>query len=896
MSLDVNNVKVNNIQKPQETRVENSNYSAHMSSGVFSKDIEQSNLLCEKLHITKDQLFAIKEKYPSFLAMDINQQLAIVNNEVTKKIVSTDENFTSNNVNTSAPQNEEVAEDVKDSLSNNDFSNSQDPIDYNFKSYSKLSNAEKVNIYLAELAKNKYMYASSDNQRTLEDWNSLSEEEKNALIKKEYSSFVKDNSKGLYDKEDVSLYLDKEMTKLQTASSLGLNIEEFMKQDPRYINSSIHDYLSGCLDENLSEQQIMYKESQYVLSRAVIKACKDNGDDTYADGIEYTLAEDEISSAFSEDGALAGQTKIDVQMKYLQDKLDKGIALDEKEQAVYDRLNKLVNSPAGKAYLEAVKHKAQHPNEHVNYGRIDALKKSEFGQDFEAAVNDEDRAFVVNAYIKNATKNLSPDEKAKFINELISEMTCCSAHAELAANVHSDVIENSDEATQNELMKTKSDIVPELNALNADIIKSDNVVRSLAITQEEMLEEAPERAEMLASATMDNLSNKKLLAASSVYSASKSENIQSKLADKAITLKINSNEDIYCQRGILGYVAGKSSLTVRKNAAKRLDEVHKDNQIPLTEKFIEDKEVAKSMNEDGTLTRFYKDNQTPGFELLKNRFERDDFSRQEAISQLNTLSDQIKDCNKDNQLAMHKSMMQSKYSEVQEHTAGNIKDYDPTVQSQALDAVYTSGNEKAIEKAVTSLENAPAYIQEAELPRIIGETAVRNNQASLNILTIDSESNVSLKSKIASGASLTPSEYRNLSSDEKREYFTNYFKKLPLEQKIKLLSSIPNGAQKKTIYVMIARTDANLFNAIVKDKDRADALLSMGLPNDVNNKIANVVKFLAVSDIGYQNIAKKHDIDYKNQDKSNNVSYNTNPYGFDSKELYRKDKNGNLMV
>lgn len=896
MSLDVNNVKVNNIQKPQETRVENSNYSAHMSSGVFSKDIEQSNLLCEKLHITKDQLFAIKEKYPSFLAMDINQQLAIVNNEVTKKIVSTDENSTSNNVNTSAPQNEEVAEDVKDSLSNNDFSNSQDPIDYNFKSYSKLSNAEKVNIYLAELAKNKYMYASSDNQRTLEDWNSLSEEEKNALIKKEYSSFVKDNSKGLYDKEDVSLYLDKEMTKLQTASSLGLNIEEFMKQDPRYINSSIHDYLSGCLDENLSEQQIMYKESQYVLSRAVIKACKDNGDDTYADGIEYTLAEDEISSAFSEDGALAGQTKIDVQMKYLQDKLDKGIALDEKEQAVYDRLNKLVNSPAGKAYLEAVKHKAQHPNEHVNYGRIDALKKSEFGQDFEAAVNDEDRAFVVNAYIKNATKNLSPDEKAKFINELISEMTCCSAHAELAANVHSDVIENSDEATQNELMKTKSDIVPELNALNADIIKSDNVVRSLAITQEEMLEEAPERAEMLASATMDNLSNKKLLAASSVYSASKSENIQSKLADKAITLEINSDEDIDCQRGILGYVAGKSSLTVRKNAAKRLDEVHKDNQIPLTEKFIEDKEVAKSMNEDGTLTRFYKDNQTPGFELLKNRFERDDFSRQEAISQLNTLSDQIKDCNKDNQLAMHKSMMQSKYSEVQEHTAGNIKDYDPTVQSQALDAVYTSGNEKAIEKAVTSLENAPAYIQEAELPRIIGETAVRNNQASLNILTIDSESNVSLKSKIASGASLTPSEYRNLSSDEKREYFTNYFKKLPLEQKIKLLSSIPNGAQKKTIYVMIARTDANLFNAIVKDKDRADALLSMGLPNDVNNKIANVVKFLAVSDIGYQNIAKKHDIDYKNQDKSNNVSYNTNPYGFDSKELYRKDKNGNLMV
>ena len=71
----------------------------------------------------------------------------------------------------------------------------------------------------------------------------------------------------------------------------------------------------------------------------------------------------------------------------------------------------------------------------------------------------------------------------------------------------------------------------------------------------------------------------------------------------------------------------------------------------------------------------------------------------------------------------------------------------------------------------------------------------------------------------------------------------------------------------------------------MKDKDRADALLSMGLPNDVNNKIANVVKFLAVSDIGYQNIAKKHDIDYKNQDKQNHVSYNTNPYGFKLGEI-----------
>ena len=72
MSLDVNNIKINNIKNPQKTNVENSNYSAQNSSGVFSNDLEQSNLLCEKLHITKDQLIAIKDKYPMFLMMDIN--------------------------------------------------------------------------------------------------------------------------------------------------------------------------------------------------------------------------------------------------------------------------------------------------------------------------------------------------------------------------------------------------------------------------------------------------------------------------------------------------------------------------------------------------------------------------------------------------------------------------------------------------------------------------------------------------------------------------------------------------------------------------------------------------------------------------------------------------------
>ena len=196
----------------------------------------------------------------------------------------------------------------------------------------------------------------------------------------------------------INTYFDNKMLKLQTANYLEQNIDAFDKQDGKYIATSIHDYLFNLDSENLSKGQNDYLKNQYILSKAVVQACKDKGDTTYLDDVEYNLAEDEIAEKFDKNGILNGTTRVEVQMKYLQDKIDKGIELDATEKAVYNRLNKLVNSDEGRAFLDAVKYKSTHPDEQVNYGRLDALKNSEFGEDFEAAVNKEDKAFVVQAY------------------------------------------------------------------------------------------------------------------------------------------------------------------------------------------------------------------------------------------------------------------------------------------------------------------------------------------------------------------------------------------------------------------------------------------------------------------------------------------------------------------
>lgn len=882
MAFEVNNnPNINSVSNSGVTNTSNFNTSASSNVSVFSANDDVIEKLCAKLQISREQLDLLVAKYPDFYSMDPVKQAKIAKSAVIDTSVSINEN-----------DNNGVSKNQTDSHTNdNSTYQKEEQTGFNHNEYSKLSVKEKVNVYAQELAKNKFLYAEDGSKKTLADWDALSQDEQNNLIKKELGNLQKEDPNQRYDEKSISNLFELKMTKLQAANLLEENISTFNKKGKEQIADAVHEYLFGVDSDNLTQQQNNYLENQYVLSKAVIQACKDKGDNTYVDGVDYNLAESEISEKFSKGGILSNSTKIEVQWAYLENKKSKGIALDETEQAVYERLRKFVKTQAGQAFYDLAKYKAEHPDEQVNYGRLDALKKSEFGKDFEAAVNDEDKNFVIGAYIKKVGENLSPEEKAKLINELTLELMYNPDNVELVTDVHSNVVENSDEETVNELMQTKEDGLAELNVINADKIKSEKPLQTLAITHENMVADEPERAEMLASDTMDNLSMSKLAIVSDIYSSSKSENIQRKLVDNALS-EIENEQDIEAQKVILENVNNNSNLEVRKDAGSRLDEAHKDNQLPLTEKFSQDKEVAKAMNENETLTRFHKDNQTEGFKLLKNRFEQNDFSKEEAISQLNVLADQIKDCHKDNQLAMHKDIMQSKYSEVQEHAAGNIKDYDMSVQSEALDAVYASNNQKAIEKAVTELENSPACLQETELPRVTGEAAATNNL----IEFAQTSDTLSLQERLASGVQLSQSEFNALPSDVKREYFTNYFKKLPLEQKIKLLSSIPNGAQKKTIYVMIARTDANLFNAIVKDKDRADMLLSMGLPNDVNNKITNVVKFLAVSDVGYQNIAKKHDIEYENETKANNASYTTNPYGFDAKEIYLKDKKGNLMV
>ena len=879
LKIDNSNIIIEQIREAQAGSAGNANSSQSGNVSLFQNKDDAIKQLCAQLQISEEQLKVLIDKYPDFYSLEPAKQSELVKNSFATEAVDS----------TPDTDNTNVSETV--SVSKNNVSNSETAdstkvtaeIVFNHKEFSRMSVQDKANIYALELAKNKFLYPQDGSEKSIEDWNSLSEEQRNNLVKNELNALIKDNSKKLYDKKDINTYFDNKMLKLQTANYLEQNIDNFDKQDGKYIATSIHDYLFNLDSEKLSKKQNDYLKQQYILSKAVIQACKDKGDTTYLDNVEYNLAEDEIAEKFDKNGILNGTTRIEVQMKYLQDKIDKGIELDASEKAVYKRLNKLVNSDEGRAFLDAVKYKSTHPDEQVNYGRLDALKNSEFGKDFEAAVNKEDKAFVVQAYLKKASANLSSKEKAKLINELTIELMYDADNTDMIVDVHSDAVANADDKTQTVLAENKEEGLAELNTLNANSFE-ENGLSTLANTHEKMIEEDAERAEMLASGTMDNLGNKKLEIVSGIYSSSKSETIQRKHAEIALGLEIKSDEDVKTQRALLENVNKNSNLEVRKDTGKRLDEAHKDNQLPLTEQFIKDKEVAKAMNADGTFTRYDKDNKTDAFRMFRTRFEQDDFMKDEAVNQLNLLSDNIKKVKEaDIQLEMHNDIMQSKYSEVQEHAAANIKDYDPTVQGKALETVYETGNAKAIDTSVESIANTRSdSVIEQNFQKVITRAVVNTIDNNTGILdTIDlALDGLSLQKKVSSGAKLTVQEYASLTPAQKKEYIENLFKALSPDEKIKLLKSISNSSQKRNIYKMIARTNTDLLNRLITDPNIAKTIKDMNISGSVNNKIDALAERKQHSEIQWANFVAD-----ENKNDNSNFDYpprTANTVGFSS--------------
>lgn len=755
--------------------------------------------------------------------------------------------------------NLEAAQPVVTSEKTNKKVKEEKPVSY--KEFETLSREQKVDVLFEELAKNEFLYGDENNKRELKYWNSLSDEQKQQLItnvkaKAQKEIKIKNNGKfasatdfekyvsDIFGADAIDNNLEKGLIYLRTATSNLKNIKTFMQQDKAdRLDQVVYEITINTNDEDYTTEMKAFYEENTELSNA-IKYFQEGYINTQAN-----LSPSEIKNALEK----SGKNPLEVQIDYLKARKAQGFEIGEEKLKDLQQRNETVNIVKN--------HEPKDSSVIDGFKQSDNYKKS----NFETLPSDA-KATVVTNFVKQNFSNLKPEEFTQKVRDLM--VSIAKEDPALLAMIAKKIYKNANNEQKAALASMKDAAAQAINAGNTNNMSEEHAVIS-AQTQETMYSEAetPEqkveigKIQILEINTADAVHT---AAVSSVTAGSQNKELQRATADKGFEIKNNPN----AQNVILTNVANLSDLDIRKETGLRLPETHKNNQVDLTHKFIADREVANAMNEAQILNKFNKENQTQILKSFKNRFEQDDYSKDEAVKQLNTLSDQIQNCDKDNQLDMHNEMMSSKFSEVQEHTAGNIGKYDPSVQADALNTVYQTGNQKAIQNAQKSISNlgydektnpsAINDIMQDEYKRAAIEQLIQEGKFEFSNQAI--EEKISLREKIAGGHKLTSDELRSLSPAERKTYVINYFKKLPIQDKIKLLGQMHDGTMKKIVYTTIARSDSTLFNEICDDKNRADALLSMGLPIDVQNKIAEYVKFKAIADENFREVAGNNEL------------------------------------
>lgn len=824
--MDIN---VKNTGYQQELTLQSNNHTENPAAAKSqdfvpvgkSQKSDENNELYKKLGLTKEQFEKLCEEYPGFETLKETQQLELINTKLTVQEAPKSENntetkstslkgLTSQNGDVQNPATAELTEQTEEVFSP--------------KKYSELSNKEKMLIYAQELAKNRFIYGDAENHKSVEAWDALTPEQQKNLVDKEVGGLNKAKAEGLFDEKSIGRFFELKMNQLQAANFLGVDFETFSKdlqEGKTYALDAIHDYILSVPDEEKSEGQKLYMKENAFLSNAVVKACIENNIGEYSDaeGMEYILSGSEISENLKK----LGKTAVQVEYDYLKNKTN----LNQEEKTRLESLGKYIKRKA--VLHEKASQRVKDKSLQVDYGRLDALAKTEYGKLFNSAQTVGEKAMVLGAYIKKATADMTPEQKSEFLAQLGDELLNDPANLKLIESFYAVQLQIANKKERMAMAQEDAGIAPELNATNIEKLGADQeLLAAVQETQQNIQENDSERGTALMTTAINNSTEDQAVILGEEYSGNKDVRVQNAYKEKVFSFEKSENQ----MKGAV-QIKENSNEEVIADAASRANELNEDIQNEALELLTKGSKLAtKKANESGTVYKMAEENQTEAFKTMKNNIETLFENDEEAIEQLNILSDQISKSHKDNQLAMHEEIMKSEFSAVQEHAAANIKDYDPTVQSKAIDVVYETGNSKAVQAVVENLEKMPPEVQKTEVTRLVGEIALNN-----------AVSSGQLENQIM-GGTLTAQQLRELSPAQRREYFAKQFDEAPPAKKLEILmklASVSSGIHQRTIYTVIARFSPSLLKGMV-DRGMGKTMLESGLPIDAVNKIITVMK------------------------------------------------------
>lgn len=958
MNLNIGNEKVNNINTVSSTVQSSTVQTSSTSSAPIKMVDEEKNKLCKKLGITIDEYDAIIAKNPTFKTASYDEQQKIVTaykSEVAAKAQATTTPQQNEEKPAETATETQSVESNPYTYANKAEYNKKDVKGKIEDCYAEL--AKNIYIHGATLGKISLPAHSAEEWAKLSDAQKQAEVEKLKqfidtvpelkTLKAQFNTKVQGKGQ--------EALVDAVMDMIQTANTtyseddkVGMAFTDFIKLDEYDRAERIENYLSFENTSNLNEndkkflartemlkKQVASKISE-IQKKAADKAGKDAPEPINPEQLDtsdiakymkyYNLNENELLyKGFSEKAgfklenlsnedqeayknfkklnkhpsaqkqiqnakaknALALKSEYDA----IKAKIQKGEEISSDEQGKLSILEEYLNSEEGKL---ALKNAENLPTPKTDYEKSVVKDYETISTQLNGVAHGSDiKSVAMVSAIEQKIDGMSKEDAVKYISTFINMNSAAEGPTITLAFVNK----------YPELLDDKNLI--DSNALNADKLNTEQYQRFSKATldagnsgsKEDIA--AAQRAIATSAQVLEmphckgaEHDDKKVITTTVMSQISPAEALKYG-ADMVVTMTDAEKAKI-----------GMYNISNAKNANAgtqiHIMDVAKNGPEGAGAYFVaiagqNSPEAAAYAAENGIIAQLSAKDQTEALVATRANIEKH-FKGQKAIQYSNSLADQIQNCDKNNQLAMHNEMLNSKYSEVQEHVAGNIKNYDVSVQSKAIESIVATGNVKATEVAMTNLTSAPQVVQDDANLKGILNSAYSNT-------TTEYATNSEIQQKIASGAKLTSQEFYALSPQEKQSYIANYFKSLPTAKQFKILSSLTDVNLKKTIFKRLINEDKNFFRSLVEnDANTAEFAYNMHIGEEI---VMEVAKRKSASDIKFALLSQKIDADYQKKNSplastentfSRNYTTDPNGFKFDPKELFKLDKNGNILA
>ncbi len=712
---------------------------------------------------------------------------------------------------------------------------------FNQNDFSKLSVEEQFNVYTQELAKNKFVY-SGEQIRAVAEWDALSKEEQDKYIADAKTHLLETegiDSLKTGKKDDLKLLFSNMMTDLQSANFYGMSLDEFMSAPNAQKLERNNDYLMAIDPEQWSVANKAFIENEALLNKALNYALK-KVDPSHQD---FNYCPAELREIIEKQKPPI--TTIELKYQYLKEQFENDPSvLSEKEQLEFKALDKIANTVSGKKFLERLKHCSENPWD-VNMDFNAEIEKSPFGKLYtNTQSGSKERAFVIKRYMESLKDD--PEKLRTAYDHYIASLT--ADEAEEATYVASYVISEFDAKDLEAILGGKDVDGQRLIRTKAGEMDADQL-QKVAQKDKALEKSNPAVAEEFQMTVLDVMDPAK--EESTIYTETTSGAKSQKVQEKTVDFR-NKVEDVEIFEKIDNQIKENSSIKTRVKAIETLKHTKVDDNVRLDslDRQLEDGQPELVKAGAGIVAdTFGEEAEQPAAKIVFEASKK--LEKKDAIEAQTILADQIELCEASNQAAIHKMISQSQYEEVVQHAAENIYKYAESAQKDAMKYTFETGNQKAIEAAVSNIDRCEGLANEtASVP---SNSKSYDSQLSSDIKTYTAQ----VEQKYIQQAAVQYAEYMVeqdirtglISVDEKQEAIQKYIEKFkdPSTNKFALLGQL-EPSQRKEALKIIVKYAPNLINSFIDLGYGPQILKIIGETSDLAVKIVELMDFKGQSE------------------------------------------------